>query len=194
MPHSSNLIIISGPSGSGKDAVINSLIERGLPIESVITTVTRPKRESESEGNPYYFIDEPTFKELIDKDELAEWAQVDNGKYYGVTKTELARVKALKDKIGVWKIEWKGVQTVKKTMTDVLAILIEPPDIATLIQRSETRGQQTEQEIQDRISYSQEFLKHRDLYDYSVVNEEGKLEQTVHKVVEIIKKEGYATM
>jgi len=191
MPHSTNLIIISGPSGSGKDAIINGLIERGLPVERVVTTITRPKRPGETDGHPYYFIDEQTFKELIAKDELAEWAQVDNGKYYGVTKSELARVKALKDKIGIWKIEWKGVQAVKKTMPDVLAILIEPPSIDTLVERSAKRGAQTEQEIQDRISYSQEFLKHRDLYDYSVVNEEGKLEQTIDKVVEILKKEDY---
>ena len=99
MSHSTNLIIISGPSGSGKDAVINGLIERGLPIERVITTVTRPKRPGETDGQPYYFIDEPGFKKLIAKNSLAEWAQVDNGKYYGATKSELERIKALKDKI-----------------------------------------------------------------------------------------------
>lgn len=194
MTHSTNLLIISGPSGSGKDAVINGLIERGVPVERVVRTITRPKRPGETDGHLYYFINEQEFKKLIDEDKLAEWAQVDNNRLYGVTKTELERVKSLKDKIGVWQIEWKGTQTVKKNMPDVLAILIEPPDIATLVRRSEARGQQTEQEIKDRISYSQEFLKHHDLYDYSVINEEGKLEQTIDKVVEILKKEDYATI
>lgn len=186
MSRSTNLVIISGPSGSGKDAVIEGLIKRGLPIERVITTITRSPRPGETNGHPYYFIGEPEFKELIAKDELAEWAQVDNDKYYGVTKTELARVKALKNKIGIWKIEWKGVQTIKKTMPDVLAILIEPDSIDVLVKRLEKRGTQTEQEIQERINYSQEFLKHRDLYDFSIINEEGKLEQTIDKIVEIL--------
>lgn len=191
MPHNTNLIIISGPSGAGKDSVITGLIKRGLPIERVITTVTRPMRPGESDGNPYHFTTPENFADMAANNELAEWAQVDNNRQYGITKAELERVKNLKDKIGIWQIEWKGVQIVKKTMPDIPAILIEPPDIATLVQRSEERGAQTEQEIQDRVSYSREFLKHRDLYDYAVVNEEGKLKQTVDKVIEILKKENY---
>lgn len=194
MKRSTNLVIISGPSGSGKDAVISGLVERGLPIERVITTVTRPKRPGESEGNPYYFVDEPAFKELIAKNALAEWAQVDNDKYYGVTKTELERVKALKDKIGIWKIEYKGVASAKRMIPDILAILIAPPNLEALAERSYERGQQTDSEIQDRLHYSQEFMKHKNLYNYVVVNEEGKLEQTIDKVIEILEQEGYATI
>lgn len=193
MNHSANLVIISGPSGSGKDSVIAGLIDRGLPIERVITTVTRTKRVGESEGNPYYFIDEPAFKKLIANNELTEWAQVDNGRYYGTTRHELARVKALQDKIGVWKIEYQGVAAAKQMMPDILAILLAPPDLEALAERSRERGAQTDSEIQNRLHYSQEFLKHKDRYNYVVVNEEGQLEQTVDQVIDILKKEEYIT-
>ena len=184
----SNLAIISGPSGSGKDAVIDKLVERGLPIERVITTVTRPMRPGESEGQPYHFTTPEKFQAMIANQELAEWAQVDNERYYGVTKTELSRVENLKDRIGIWKIEWKGVETIKKSRPEIKAILIAPPSIDVLVERSKKRGAQTQEEIQNRIVYSQEFLQHKYLYDYVVVNEENKLDQTVEQVIDIINK------
>ncbi len=123
--------------------------------------------------------------------QLAEWALVDNGRYAGVTKTELERVLAQKTKIGIWKIEYQGVRTAKRMMPDVLAILIEPPDMNALAKRSLKRGKQSESEIAERLAYSKEFLEHKNLYDYSAVNEEGRLDQTVDKVIEILKKEGF---
>jgi len=188
---STNLVIISGPSGSGKDVVIEGLAKNNIPIERVITTVTRSKRKGESEGKPYHFTSQEHFKELIEKNKLAEWAEVDNAQYAGVTKEELDRVKAQKNKIGIWKIEYKGVRSVKQIMPDVLAIFIEPPDINILAEHSRKRGKQTQAEIQDRLAYSKEFLEHKDLYDYSVVNEENKLDQTIKKVIDILKKEGF---
>ena len=98
MKHSTNLIIISGPSGSGKDSVIEGMAKRGLPIERVITTVTRPKRTGESEGNPYYFVSDAVFRAMMQKGELAEWAEVDNGRLYGVANKELERVKNMREK------------------------------------------------------------------------------------------------
>jgi len=190
MKRTTNLVIISGPSGSGKDAVIEGLIKKRLPIERIISTTSRAMRKGESEGNPYYFIDKKTYQNLIDEDKLAEYKQVDNDEFYGVTKTEFERVKNSKDKIGIWKIDYKGVQDVKTYIPDIPAILIEPPDVETLVKRSRARGQQSETEIQERIEYSKEFLKHKDLYDYSVVNEEGKLNKTIDKVAKILKKEG----
>ena len=191
MKRSTNLVIISGPSGSGKDAVIEGLAKNGVPIERVVTTVTRPPRQGESEGRPYYFASQEHFKELINSNQLTEWALVDNGRYAGVTKTELERVLAQKTKIGIWKIEYKGVRTAKRMMPDVLAILIEPPDINALAKRSLKRGKQSESEIAERLAYSKEFLKHKNLYDYSAVNEEGKLDQTIKEVRGILKKEGF---
>ncbi len=190
MPRSTNLIIISGPSGSGQDSVIAGLIDRGLPVAHIMTSVTRPMRRSESEGKPYNFITAAKFDELIAKNELAEWALV-YGHKYGVTKQELERVKSLKDKIGIWKMEWHGVKTAKILYPDILAIIILPPNLDTLVERSEKRGEQDRHEIEERLAFSREMLEHKDIYNYAVVNEEGKLEQTIDKVIEILKKENY---
>lgn len=188
MKRSTNLVIISGPSGSGQDSVIAGLIERGLPIEHVMTSVTRPMRPSESAGNPYNFISPEAFDELIANHELAEWAHV-YGHKYGVTKQELERVKNLKDKIGIWKIEWHGVKTAKSLYPDILAIMIVPPSLETLVERSEKRAEQNRHEIEERLAFSREMMEHKDLYDFAVVNEEEKLEQTIDKVIEILKQQ-----
>lgn len=192
MKRSTNLIIISGPSGSGQDSVIEGLIKRGLPVERVVTTVTRPMRPGESPGKPYYFISAGEFERLVAKDKMAEWAVV-YGNKCGVTRDELERVKNLKDKIGVWKMEWRGAEAAKKLYPDILAIMIVPPDIGALAARSEKRHQQTEEEIQARLAGSREMLEHKDIYDYVVVNEEGKLDGAIDKVTEILKQEGYAS-
>jgi guanylate kinase len=191
MKRQTNLVIISGPSGSGKDSVIDGLIKKGILIERVITSTTRPARSMESNGNPYYFINEKEFKQNIEKNIFVEWAKVDNGKFYGVTKTEIDRVQKIKNKIGIWKIEYKGLIAAKKIFPDILSILIEPPDIESLVERSRKRAQQKEKEIQERVLYSKEFMKHKNLYDYSIINEHGKLDKTIDSVILILNKEGY---
>jgi len=191
MKHSTNLVIISGPSGSGKDSIIEGMIERGIPIERVITSTTRKKRPKETEGREYYFVTKEYMQKKIDADEMAEWACVDNQRLYGATKNELNRVRLLKNKIGIWRIEYKGVKFVKKIIPDILTIFIEPPNIQILLNRTYGRGDKNEKEIKERLEYSKEFLKHKNLYDYSVVNEENRLDQTIDKVINILKKEGF---
>jgi len=190
MKRSTNLIIISGPSGSGKDSVIEGLARYGVPIERVVTSTTRDKRPRETHGREYYFVSKEELQKKIDNHEMAEWAHVDNNRLYGVTKEELTRVQHMKSVIGVWRIDWKGVLNAKKIVPDILTILIEPPDIEQLVERARGRGDSNEQELQERLAYSKEFLKHRNLYDYSVINEEGKLDQTVQEVKDILSKEG----
>jgi len=191
MKHSTNLVIISGPSGSGKDSVIEGMIDRKIPIERVVTSTTREIRPKEKEGREYYFVSKEYLQKLINADEMAEWARVDNDRLYGATKKEIQRVKLLKNKIGIWRIEYKGVKFIKKRIPDILTILIEPPDIHALLDRVRKRGDKNEKEIQERLEYSKEFLKHKNLYDYAVINEEGKLDQTINKVIDILKKEGF---
>lgn len=189
MPHPTNLIIISGPSGSGQDSVIQGLIDRGLPIERVITTMARPMRAGESEGQPYYFVSPEKFDLMIKNNELIEWAEVYDSKR-GVTRQELERGLARPDKIAIWKMDWKGTAAAKKLFPEAIAILITAPSIKDLIERIKKRGD-SPASIQSRIAYTKEFLKHKNLYNYVVINEEGKLEQTIDEVIAILKKESY---
>jgi guanylate kinase len=180
-----NLIIISGPSGAGEDSIIKGLKEV-LPLDIVITTTTRDMRENEAQGNPYYFIPNNEFIKLIENDELFEYAQEYNGNFYGVTIKELERV-SQSDKIGLWKIEYQGVITAKKKIPNIKAIFINAP-LETLETRIRKRENVDEGYVKERMNYTKEWLKYKDIYDYEVINEEGKLDQAIEKVAKIIKE------
>ncbi len=181
-----NIFIVSGPSGVGEDSVIDGLAKR-LPLERVITTTTREPREGESQGNPYYFITHKEFEQKIQAGDFVEYAQEYNNNYYGVTQEEIKRVTESR-KIGIWKIEWKGVITAKKLYPNIIAIFLTVRDLSILEQRIRRRnGSVTEAYIQERMEYTKEWLKHTDIYDYIVYNEENKLEETITHVEAIIR-------
>ncbi|MCX6766673.1 MAG: guanylate kinase [Candidatus Moranbacteria bacterium] len=185
---SSNIFIISGPSGAGEDSVIEGL-EKYFQIERVITTSTRSMRTGESQGKPYYFISQEEFKKKIEQDEFAEYAQEYNNNFYGVTKEELERVKK-SGYIGLWKIEYKGVITAKKKFPEIKSIYIAPPSLEILRQRILKRDPTVSEEyLKERMDYTKEWMKYEDVYDYKVVNEEEKLDETIEKVADIIKKQ-----
>ncbi|OGI14867.1 MAG: hypothetical protein A3E38_02260 [Candidatus Moranbacteria bacterium RIFCSPHIGHO2_12_FULL_54_9] len=178
-----NIFIISGPSGAGEDSIIAGL-SKLLPIEKIITTVTRPKRIGESSGHPYYFISEKEFEQKIERGDLAEYAQHYNGNYYGVTKKELERV-AGSGKIGLWKIDYRGVETAKQLFPSIIAIFIIAP-LEILEKRIRTRDNLTEEYISERMEYTKEWLKHTDIYDYTIENGQGKLDEAIQKAYAII--------
>lgn len=183
-----NLFILSGPSGAGEDSIIKGL-ETSLPIERVVTTTTRAMRPGESQGNPYYFIEKTVFEQRIKENAFIEYAEEYNNNYYGVTKSEIDRVLA-SNKIGIWKIEWKGVLTAKKLFPNIIAIFITVSDLAILEQRIRRRNPDvSEAYLAERRSYTEEWAKHADIYDYIVYNEEGKLDKSIQKTKEIILSE-----
>jgi guanylate kinase len=182
----SNIFIVSGPSGAGEDSIIEGL-RKHLLIERVITTTTREMRSNESQGNPYFFISQKEFKNKIENNQLAEYAQEYNNNYYGVTNEELDRVRN-SGKIGIWKIEYKGAMTVKKKYPEIVAIFINAPSLEILENRIRRRDNVSEEYIKERTEYTKEWLKHVDVYDYTVINEEDKLSEAIEKVTEIIKK------
>ncbi|MFZ2187306.1 MAG: hypothetical protein WAV46_01630 [Candidatus Moraniibacteriota bacterium] len=184
-----NIFIISGPSGAGEDSIIDGLSKR-LPTETIITTVTRPKRIGESDGHPYYFISRAAFEENIERGDMVEYAQHYNGNYYGVTKKELERI-AASEKIGIWKIDYQGVATAKRLFPNIIAIFIIAP-LEVLEQRIRRRDNLTEEYVQERMEYTREWLKHTDLYDYTVENKQGKLDEAIEKVRAIIEKSASA--
>ncbi|OGY51085.1 MAG: guanylate kinase [Candidatus Buchananbacteria bacterium RIFCSPHIGHO2_02_FULL_56_16] len=180
------IFIISGPSGTGGDSVIEGLEKTGR-FSRVITTVTRPRRPVEREGKPYYFVTVPQFKRLIADDVFIEWAIV-YGDYRGCTKAEIKRLLAGRKPI-IWKVDWQGVQTIKRLLPRTIAIFIAPPSFSVLEERLKQRGQDSPQTIKERKKFSQEWLTHTDLYDYTAVNEQGHLDQTIAQVEAIIAKE-----
>ena len=182
---SDRLFIISGPSGAGEDSIINKLSEK-MNINKVITTTTRKKREGEIDGVDYYFIDKEQFKKNISEGKMAEYAKHYNDNYYGVTKEELARVQN-GDSVGVWKIDYKGVEKAKQMFPGIIAIFIMAESIDILKQRLRNRSNVTEEYIKERMEYTKEWLDHSDIYDYTVINKQNKLDEAVSDVENIIK-------
>lgn len=180
-----NIFIISGPSGSGKDAIINGL-KKILPTKQLITTSSRPKRAGERQGKPYYFITKKQFKKNIKKNKFFEY-DFHYKNYYGLTYDEISKAET-SGKICFWQAEYKGVITAKKKMPNLTAIFINSP-LKILIKRMRRRETKLDENIfNQRIKDIEEWLKHLDIYDYVVKNEEGKLQQTINQVAKIIKK------
>lgn len=190
MKHSTNLVIISGPSGAGKDSVIDGIANRGVRVERVITSTTREPRPGESEGNPYYFLARENMLSKIQRGEMAEHAQVYEN-LYGVTKKELERAQSEKNAIAIWRVDEQGVRSIRKSYPDALFIGITAPT-EDLLKRTSDRGDQQEQ-IKKRMASTKEWTGEDGLYDYKIENHEGKLDEAVNEVIEILKKEGLLT-
>lgn len=180
-----NLFIISGPSGAGEDSIIEGL-KKYIPIERVITTTTRKMRLGEFNGNPYYFISKEKFQKEIKKNNFLEYAEEYNEQYYGVTKQEIDRIKN-SSKIGIWKVEYQGVIAIKKIMPEIKSIFITAP-LNILKKRIKSRGGFTEEQIEERMEYTKKWLSYENIYDYKIINQEGKLEEAIQKTLALIKK------
>ncbi len=181
-----NVFIISGAAGSGKDSVIDGL-QSALPIERIITSTTRKMRSFESHGNPYYFLSRENFERGITDGQFIEHSINENNELYGVTLSELNRITS-KDSIAIWRVDWKGVVNIKKLFPEIPALYISAPiEVLETRLRSRDKGKD-ESYFQERMDYTREWLKHLDIYDYVVENEEGKLKQTIEQVATIIKQ------
>lgn len=180
------VFIISGLSGSGKDSVVDGLKEAGLDYSRIITTTTRPMRQGESQGKPYYFVSENEFKKMISKNEFFEWAVVyDN--YYGNTKKAVEQALAINKPV-ILRIDAQGARTIKQKVKDSKVIfLIASPKI--IKKRLEKRAQDSKKVIARRLAEIKEEMKNLEQWDYVVANKEGRLRQTIKQVKEIIEKE-----
>ncbi|HBO16661.1 MAG: Guanylate kinase [Candidatus Moranbacteria bacterium GW2011_GWE2_35_2-] len=180
-----NIFLISGPSGAGEDSILNSIKNR-IDFIKPITTTTREPREGEINGKTYYFTTADEFKDGIKNGKFLEWAQADREKFYGVTKKEIARVKK-SGKIVLWKVDYKGVLTIKKLLPETISVLITAP-LDILEKRIRTRDNASEEFIRARMEYAKGWLENEDAFDYKIKNEQGKLNEAVEKFVKIIKK------
>ena len=180
-----NIVIISGPSGAGEDTIISEL-NKQIKLEKIITTTTREKRVGEKNAKDYYFISDKEFKENIKKGVFVEYACEYNDNYYGVSEKELLRV-ANSKKLGIWKIEYKGVMTAKKLFPHIKAILVKAP-LSELEKRLKNRDKNNQKHIKERMSYTKEWLKHQEIYDFKVINKNGCLSKATTKILNYLKK------
>jgi guanylate kinase len=141
-------------------------------------------RPEDKAGVSYYFLSKEEFEKGIKENKFFEYALEDSGNYYGGTYAELERVKKSDDPV-IWKIEYKGVLAAKKLVPNAKSIYIHIP-IELIEKRLKKRGE-SEEVIAARLEYARGWYENENIFDYKVTNEEGKLDETIEKVAEIIK-------
>ena len=164
------LLVISGPSGVGKDSVIQHLRETITNCHFAITATTRDKRPGEINGKDYIFLDKVSFSEKIRLDQFLEYAQV-YGNWYGIPTKQVTD--ALSDGNDVIiKADVKGASTIKKKVDGSILIFIKPPSTLDLEKRLKKRHTEDEAELNLRLATAKEELSKIDIFDYIVVNDD----------------------
>jgi len=181
------LIVISGPSGVGKDTVLEEMKSRGLPFHFVITATTREPRPGEVDGIDYFFVSEDEFARMIDEDELLEYAIVYQD-YKGIPKSQV-REALQSGKHVVMRIDVQGAATIRKLAEDALLIFLSTKTEQELVERLRKRKTETKESINLRIATARQEMKKIDIFDYVVINKEGQLEETVDVIEAIINAE-----
>jgi guanylate kinase len=174
------LFVLSAPSGTGKDTVINALKQQGMDFYVVPSVTTRPPRPGESEGNPYHFISHEAFERLVANDELLEYANV-HGNWYGQPRQPIRdNLRAGRDVL--LKIDVQGAATVRSKVPQAIFIFLIPESLEELTQRLNERKTETTGELQRRLADARTELAQQHWYDYVVVNRQGHLQEAVDYV------------
>ena len=181
------LVVISGPSGVGKDTVIDRMKERGLPFHFVVTATTRPPRSDETHGIDYFFLSHDDFAEIIERDELLEYAIVYND-YKGIPKQQV-REALSSGKDVVMRIDVQGAATIKDLCHDALLIFLTTQDEDEMVQRLTQRKSETPEGLKLRIATARQEVKRLAEFDYVVVNRQDHLDETVDTITPIIRAE-----
>jgi len=180
-------VVLSGPSGVGKDAALAELRKLGRPWHFVVTATTRNIRPGETDGKDYIFLDEPTFLRMKDNGEFVECAQV-YGHWYGVPKSQVTTgLDAGKNVI--LKIDVQGAATVRKMAPDALFIFMVPHSFHELEDRLSQRMTESTPEMELRLETAAEEMKLAGEFDHQVVNREDHLDQAVAEIDSIIDSE-----
>jgi guanylate kinase len=181
------LIVISGPSGVGKDCVVRTMKERGLPFHFVVTATTRPRRADEVHGKDYFFVPKEEFARMIEQDELIEYAIVYND-YKGIPKQQVREALA-SGKDVVMRLDVQGAATVRKLAPEAVLIFLTTQSETELVERLQARKTDTAEDLVLRIATARRELKRAVEFDYVVVNADGRLEETVSTVIAVIDAE-----
>ena len=179
------MIVISGPSGVGKDTIIERLLKMDPGLRYSISFTTRPKRDYEVDDIHYSFVTKPRFEELIGRGELLESALY-NGYYYGTSRTRVEKLQRQGIDV-ILKIEVRGAEQVREKRPDGVFIFIAPPSMEELLHRREERGSDTPAVIEERQRLARWEMSHAQYYDYVVTNEDAQVAAT--DVMEIIRGE-----
>ncbi len=186
------LIVISGPSGVGKDSVVNAMKDCGLPFHFVITATTRPRRTNEVHGKDYFFVTKEEFAGMIERDELIEYAIVYND-YKGIPKQQVREALASGSDV-VMRLDVQGAATVRKLAPEAVLIFLTTVTEEELVERLKGRKTDNAEDLSLRIATARQELHRAADFDYVVVNADARLEATVCTVRAIIEAEHHRVL
>jgi len=181
------LMVLSGPSGVGKDAVLAGLRESNYPLKYITTVTTRPQRANERDNIDYHFISVEKFQELIEHNELLEWANV-YGNWYGVPKKPVKQALGKGQDIIV-KVDIQGAATIKKILPQAVFIFLMTPSIEELMLRLKQRHTESSFDLALRTKTAEEEIKQLSLFDYVVFSRQDEIDRAVADIEAIITAE-----
>jgi guanylate kinase len=181
------LVVISGPSGVGKDTVARLLLEAPETFYFVVTATTRPPRPGEVDGYDYFFVSHDEFARMIEEDELLEYAIVYND-YKGVPKQQIRDAMASGRDV-IMRVDVQGATTIRKIVPNAIFIFLSAESEEALIKRLRERKSETAEGLNLRIATARQEMKRVIDFDYCVVNAEGELQRTVQHLLSIIEAE-----
>ena len=163
------MFVLSSPSGAGKTTLSRLLIERMPGLRMSVSATTRAKRPGEVEARDYLFVDKARFEDMVEGNELLEWATV-FGNRYGTPRAPVEGALSAGQDV-LFDIDWQGTQQLReKARQDVVSVFILPPSAAALEQRLHTRAQDSDEVIRARMSRASHEMSHWAEYDYIVIN------------------------
>ena len=181
------LVVLSGPSGVGKDTTLSLMKRRQLPFHFVVTATTRPRRPNEVEGVDYHFVSVGEFAEMIDADELLEYAVV-YGDYKGIPKTHVRNALA-SGKDVILRIDVQGAATIRRLIPEAVSIFLVAENEEELMRRLRERKTESPDRLKMRIATARKEIQQLQEFHYVVVNRDDCQDETVDKVISIIQAE-----
>ncbi len=180
-------IVLSGPSGIGKDAILTKMKESDYPIEYITTVTTRPRRAKERDNIDYHFVSTESFQKMITGNELLEWANV-YGNWYGVPKKPVKQALDKGQDIIV-KVDIQGAATIKKILPEAVFIFLIPASMEELATRLKQRQTESPSDLTLRTKTAEEEIEQLHLFDYIVVNKQDEIDLAVSEIKSIITAE-----
>ena len=181
------LIVLSGPSGVGKDAVLARMRRSKRPFHYVVTATTRPQRAREKNGLNYHFLSRKAFQRMIDNQQFLEWASV-YGNYYGVPKNEVSPALS-KGVDTIVKVDVQGAATIKKILPQAICIFLMPPSLEALEKRLKGRRSECSQDLALRLARAEAEIASLPFFDYVIISHQNKLDEVISQIDAIVAAE-----